>query len=238
MAETTKIFESHLVKQALKDSVLKLYPVYMIKNPIMFVVEVGMLLALGLTIYPDLFHQESVSRLYVFSIFIILLLTLVFANFSEALAEGRGKAQANALRQTQTEMKARRIKQDGSYEMIDASDLKKGHIVRVATGEQIPNDGKVIKGLATVDESAITGESAPVIKESGGDFDNVIGGTSVASDWLEVEITSEPGHSFLDKMIGLVEGATRKKTPNEIALFTLLMTLTIIFLVVILTMYP
>lgn len=125
MAETTKIFESHLVKQALKDSVLKLYPVYMIKNPIMFVVEVGMLLALGLTIYPDLFHQESVSRLYVFSIFIILLLTLVFANFSEALAEGRGKAQANALRQTQTEMKARRIKQDGSYEMIDASDLKK-----------------------------------------------------------------------------------------------------------------
>ncbi|MEB6268385.1 K(+)-transporting ATPase subunit B [Staphylococcus epidermidis] len=238
MAETTKIFESHLVKQALKDSVLKLNPVYMIKNPIMFVVEVGMLLALGLTIYPDLFHQESVSRLYVFSIFIILLLTLVFANFSEALAEGRGKAQANALRQTQTEMKARRIKQDGSYEMIDASDLKKGDIVRVETGEQIPNDGKVIKGLATVDESAITGESAPVIKESGGDFDNVIGGTSVASDWLEVEITSEPGHSFLDKMIGLVEGATRKKTPNEIALFTLLMTLTIIFLVVILTMYP
>ena len=191
MAETTKIFESHLVKQALKDSVLKLNPVYMIKNPIMFVVEVGMLLALGLTIYPDLFHQESVSRLYVFSIFIILLLTLVFANFSEALAEGRGKAQANALRQTQTEMKARRIKQDGSYEMIDASDLKKGDIVRVETGEQIPNDGKVIKG-----------------------------------------------HSFLDKMIGLVEGATRKKTPNEIALFTLLMTLTIIFLVVILTMYP
>lgn len=238
MAETTKIFESHLVKQALKDSVLKLNPVYMIKNPIMFVVEVGMLLALGLTIYPDLFHQESVSRLYVFSIFIILLLTLVFANFSEALAEGRGKAQANALRQTQTEMKARRIKQDGSYEMIDASDLKKGNIVRVETGEQIPNDGKVIKGLATVDESAITGESVPVIKESGGDFDNVIGGTSVASDWLEVEITSEPGHSFLDKMIGLVEGATRKKTPNEIALFTLLMTLTIIFLVVILTMYP
>ena len=106
------------------------------------------------------------------------------------------KAQANALRQTQTEMKARRIKQDGSYEMIDASDLKKGDIVRVETGEQIPNDGKVIKGLATVDESAITGESAPVIKESGGDFDNVIGGTSVASDWLEVEITSEPGHSF------------------------------------------
>ena len=135
-------------------------------------------------------------------------------------------------------MTARLIKEDGSYEVIDASNLKKGDIVRVETGEQIPNDGQVIRGLATVDESAITGESAPVIKESGGDFNNVIGGTSVTSDWLEIEITSEPGQSFLDKMIHLVEGATRKKTPNEIALFTLLMTLTIIFLVVIMTMYP
>lgn len=235
--ETTKIFESSLVKQALKESILKLNPKYMIKNPIMFVVEVGMLLSLVLTFFPNLFIQENVSRTYVLSIFIILLLTLIFANFSEALAEGRGKAQANALRQTQTEMTARLIKDDGSYEIIDASKLKKGDIVRVETGEQIPNDGQVIKGLATVDESAITGESAPVIKESGGDFNNVIGGTSIASDWLEIEITSEPGQSFLDKMIHLVEGATRKKTPNEIALFTLLMTLTIIFLVVILTMY-
>ncbi|MDK6298186.1 K(+)-transporting ATPase subunit B [Staphylococcus caprae] len=238
MMETTKIFESSLVKQALKESILKLNPKYMIKNPIMFVVEVGMLLSLVLTFFPNLFIQENVSRMYVLSIFIILLLTLIFANFSEALAEGRGKAQANALRQTQTEMTARLIKDDGSYEIIDASKLKKGDIVRVETGEQIPNDGQVIKGLATVDESAITGESAPVIKESGGDFNNVIGGTSIASDWLEIEITSEPGQSFLDKMIHLVEGATRKKTPNEIALFTLLMTLTIIFLVVILTMYP
>ena len=236
--KTSKIFESSLVKQALKESVVKLNPKYMVKNPIMFVVEVGMLLSFLLIFVPNLFIQEHVSRMYVLSIFIILLLTLIFANFSEALAEGRGKAQANALRQTQTEMTARLIKEDGAYEIIDASNLKKGDLVRVETGEQIPNDGQVIKGLATVDESAITGESAPVIKESGGDFNNVIGGTSVTSDWLEIEITSEPGQSFLDKMIHLVEGATRKKTPNEIALFTLLMTLTIIFLVVIMTMYP
>jgi len=236
--KTSKIFESSLVRQALKESVVKLNPKYMVKNPIMFVVEVGMLLSFLLIFVPHLFIQEHVSRMYVLSIFIILLLTLIFANFSEALAEGRGKAQANALRQTQIEMTARLIKEDGSYEVIDASNLKKGDIVRVETGEQIPNDGQVIRGLATVDESAITGESAPVIKESGGDFNNVIGGTSVTSDWLEIEITSEPGQSFLDKMIHLVEGATRKKTPNEIALFTLLMTLTIIFLVVIMTMYP
>lgn len=238
MMKTSKMFESSLVRQALKESVVKLHPKYMVKNPIMFVVEVGMLLSFLLIFVPHLFIQEHVSRMYVLSIFIILLLTLIFANFSEALAEGRGKAQANDLRQTQIEMTARLIKEDGSYEVIDASNLKKGNIVRVETGEQIPNDGQVIKGLATVDESAITGESAPVIKESGGDFNNVIGGTSVTSDWLEIEITSEPGQSFLDKMIHLVEGATRKKTPNEIALFTLLMTLTIIFLVVIMTMYP
>lgn len=238
MAQSAQSMQKDLMKQAFKESFVKMNPKYMIKNPIMFVVEVGMVLAFILIFVPDLFAQESVSRLYLLSIFIVLLLTILFANFSEALAEGRGKAQANALRQTQTNMTARRIQSDGSYETIDASDLKKGDIVRVETGEQIPNDGTVIKGIATVDESAITGESAPVIKESGGDFDNVIGGTVVASDWLEVEITSEPGHSFLDKMIGLVEGATRKKTPNEIALFTLLMTLTIIFLVVILTMFP
>ena len=219
MMKTSKIFESSLVRQALKESVVKLNPKYMVKNPIMLVVEVGMLLSFLLIFVPHLFIQEHVSRMYVLSIFIILLLTLIFANFSEALAEGRGKAQANALRQTQIEMTARLIKEDGSYEVINASNLKKGDIVRVETGEQIPNDGQVIKGLATVDESAITGESAPVIKESGGDFNNVIGGTSVTSDWLEIEITSEPGQSFLDKMIHLVEGATRKKTPNEIALF-------------------
>ena len=199
MMKTSKIFESSLVRQALKESVVKLNPKYMMKNPIMLVVEVGMLLSFLLIFVPHLFIQEHVSRMYVLSIFIILLLTLIFANFSEALAEGRGKAQANALRQTQIEMTARLIKEDGSYEVINASNLKKGDIVRVETGEQIPNDGQVIKGLATVDESAITGESAPVIKESGGDFNNVIGGTSVTSDWLEIEITSEPGQSFLDK---------------------------------------
>lgn len=238
MAQSSGGLKGDLIKEALKESVIKLNPKYMIKNPIMFVVEVGMLLAFVLIFFPNLFAQESVSRVYLFWIFIVLLLTLLFANFSEALAEGRGKAQADALRKTKTNMTARRIKTDGSYEVIDAVKLKKGDIVRVEANEQIPNDGKVIKGIATVDESAITGESAPVIKESGGDFDNVIGGTVVASDWLEIEITSEQGDSFLDQMIHLVEGATRKKTPNEIALFTLLMTLTIVFLVVILTMYP
>ncbi|WP_449463748.1 HAD-IC family P-type ATPase, partial [Streptococcus suis] len=158
--------------------------------------------------------------------------------FSEAIAEGRGKAQASALRQTQSKMTARIITHQGAYQTVDASTLKRGDRIRVEAGEQIPADGIVINGLATVDESAITGESAPVIKESGGDFSGVIGGTVVTSDWLEIEVDSEPGSSFLDKMIALVEGAERRKTPNEIALFTLLITLTIIFLVVILTLYP
>lgn len=187
---------------------------------------------------PDIFGQSQLSRGYLITIFIILLLTILFANFSEAIAEGRGKAQADSLREAQSNLTARVIDSNGLFKIVNASELKKGQHIRVENGETIPADGVVINGLATVDESAITGESAPVIKESGGDFSGVIGGTVVTSDWLEIRVESEIGTSFLDKMIALVEGAERTKTPNEIALFTLLTTLTIIFLVVIATLYP
>ncbi|MBM6859725.1 potassium-transporting ATPase subunit KdpB, partial [Clostridium saudiense] len=169
---------------------------------------------------------------------VILFITLLFANFAEAVAEGRGKAQAETLKRTQKDTKARIVYNDGTEEIINASELKKGDIVLVKAGEIIPNDGEVIDGIASVDESAITGESAPVVKESGGDFASVTGGTTVASDWLKIVITSSPGESFLDKMINMVEGASRQKTPNEIALNTLLVSLTIVFLIVIVTLHP
>ena len=174
---------------------------------------------------------------------LILFLTILFANFAESVAEGRGKAQAESLKKTQKNMKARIINKDKATNqiketIIDAIELKKDDIVLVKAGELIPSDGEVIEGIASVDESAITGESAPVVKESGGDFASVTGGTTVSSDWLKIKITSSSGESFLDKMISLVEGASRKKTPNEIALNTLLVSLTIIFLIVIVTLYP
>lgn len=238
MSRSEGTTKSSIVKRAMIDSFLKLNPAVMIKNPIMFVVEVGTFLTLLLIFVPDLFAEHALSRPYLLTVFIILVLTILFANFSESIAEGRGKAQASTLRQTQSNMMARLIKEDGSYQTVEASELKKGDFVHVAAGEQIPIDGIVTKGLATVDESAITGESAPVIKEAGGEAAEVIGGTTVASDWLDIQVNSEQGQSFLDRMIALVEGAERKKTPNEIALFTLLITLTIIFLVVVLTLYP
>ncbi|HAR6254519.1 TPA: potassium-transporting ATPase subunit KdpB [Staphylococcus pseudintermedius] len=238
MKQSSHVLNSTIVRQAIKESFIKLNPVSLIKNPIMFVVEVGMVLTLIMTIVPQIFTDGAMSRLYLFTIFIILFFTVLFSNFSEAIAEGRGKAQANSLRETKSHMIARRIVNAEVYETVDASALKRGDRILVKSGEMIPSDGTIIKGIATVDESAITGESAPVIKESGGDFSGVIGGTTVTSDWLIIEVDSEEGATFLDKMIALVEGAQRKKTPNEIALFTLLMTLTIIFLVVILTLYP
>ncbi|CDR28811.1 potassium-transporting ATPase subunit KdpB [Staphylococcus schweitzeri] len=224
--------------EAIKMSVIKLNPKLLVKNPIMFVVEIGMVLMLILICFPDVFGQSQLSRGYLITICTILLLTILFANFSEAIAEGRGKAQADSLRKTQSNLTARVIDSNGLFKIVNASELKKGQRIRVENGETIPADGVVINGLATVDESAITGESAPVIKESGGDFSGVIGGTVVNSDWLEIRVESETGTSFLDKMIALVERAERTKTPNEIALFTLLTTLTIIFLVVIATLYP
>lgn len=168
----------------------------------------------------------------------VLFVTVLFANFAESVAEGRGKAQAASLKKTQKDTQARLLLEDGTEKTVLSSELKKGDVVMVKAGEIIPGDGEVIEGIASVDESAITGESAPVVRESGGDFCSVTGGTTIVSDWLKIRITSDPGSSFLDRMIALVEGASRKKTPNEIALNTLLVSLTIIFLIVIVTLYP
>ena len=228
-----------IIKQGLLDSIKKLDVRYMIKNPVMFVVEIGFFLSVILTFAPTAFGDPDASMQVINGIVaFILLLTLLFANFAESLAEGRGKAQANTLRQTKKDMMANRILPDGSLEHIAASMLQRGDRVRVIAGETIPNDGEVIEGVATVDESAITGESAPVVKEPGGDFCSVTGGTTVTSDALLIEITSEPGASFLDKMIAMVEGASRKKTPNEIDLSTLLVSLTLIFVIVIVSLKP
>ncbi|QIK57921.1 potassium-transporting ATPase subunit KdpB [Erysipelothrix sp. HDW6A] len=228
-----------IIKTSLLGSVKKLNPKDMIKNPVMFVVEVGFVLTTLLTFFPTLFGDSDPKLRPLNGIVaVILLLTLLFANFAESIAEGRGKAQANTLRQTKKDMMANRLTSDGTIESISATHLRKGDVVIVKAGEVIPNDGEVIEGVATVDESAITGESAPVVKEPGGDFCSVTGGTTVASDQLKIVITSMPGDSFLDKMISMVEGASRKKTPNEIALSTLLVSLTIIFLIVIITLQP
>ena len=228
-----------IIKAALPESFIKLSPMYMIKNPVMFVVEIGFFITLLLTIFPTLFGEDGDNlRLYNFIVSAVLLITILFANFAEAVAEGRGKAQAESLKKTQKSTMARRILPNNSEEMVSSNDIIKGDIVLVQKGETIPNDGEIIEGFAVVDESAITGESAPVIRESGGDFSSVTGGTTVVTDWLKIRITSAPGESFLDKMITMVEGASRKKTPNEIALTTLLVSLTLIFLIVIVTLYP
>lgn len=224
---------------SIKGSFTKLSPKYMIKNPVMFVVEVGFVLCTILVFFPHLFHDKGNNlSLYNAIVALILFVTLLFANFAESVAEGRGKAQADTLKKTKKDTKARLILDDGSEKEISSSELKKGDIVLVKAGELIPGDGEIIDGIASVDESAITGESAPVTKEAGGDFASVTGGTTVVSDWIKIEISTDPGHSFLDKMISMVEGASRKKTPNEIALNTLLVSLTIIFLIVIVTLYP
>ncbi len=230
-----------ITKDILKSSILgafkKLNPKYMIKNPVMFVVEIGFLITLITTIFPTIFGDSSGLRMYNGIVTIILFVTVLFANFAESVAEGRGKAQAETLKKTKQDTKARVIYSDDSEKIINASELKKGDIVLVKAGEIIPNDGEIIDGIASIDESAITGESAPVTKEAGGDFASVTGGTTVISDWLKIKITSSPGQSFLDKMISLVEGASRQKTPNEIALNTLLICLTIIFIIVTVTLY-
>ena len=237
----TKFITRDILKDALIGSVKKLNPAYMIKNPVMFVVEIGFFISLILTIFPTLFGyigDVSHLRLYNGIVAVILLITVLFANFAESVAEGRGRAQAESLKKTKKDTQARVIRADGSEETLSSNELKKGDIVFVKAGEMIPNDGEVIEGIASVDESAITGESAPVVREAGGDFASVTGGTTVVSDWLKIRITADPGESFLDKMIKLVEGASRQKTPNEVALTTLLVGLTIIFLLVIVTLYP
>jgi len=237
--QNKKLLTPEILKQALVGSVKKLDPRYMIKNPVMFVVEIGFFITLLLTVVPTLFGETDTSlRTYNLIVSIILLVTVLFANFAESVAEGRGKAQAASLKKTQKDTEAHLLDENGNETIVPSSQLKKGDVVMVVAGEVIPGDGEVIEGIASVDESAITGESAPVVRESGGDFCSVTGGTTVVSDWLKIRITSEPGNSFLDRMIALVEGASRKKTPNEIALNTLLVSLTIIFLIVIVTLYP
>ncbi|EIQ81031.1 UNVERIFIED_CONTAM: potassium-transporting ATPase subunit KdpB [Streptococcus canis] len=244
ISRKTHFLTQEILRSSLKGAVAKLRPSYMIKNPVMFVVEVGFVLTFFLAIIPaDLQQVSQSSQLYNGIVSGILLLTLLFANFAESIAEGRGKAQAESLKKTQENMTARRLQFDQASqtfreERIEATDLQKGDIVLVKAGEIIPGDGEVIEGIASVDESAITGESAPVVKEPGGDFAFVTGGTTLASDWLKLKMTSRAGESFLDKMIALVEGASRQKTPNEIALNTLLVSLTIIFLIVIGSLYP
>lgn len=237
--DKTKFITKDILITSIKGAFAKLDPRYMIKNPVMFVVEVGFLICTMLVFFPHLFGDKGNNlSLYNAIVALILFVTLLFANFAESIAEGRGKAQAETLKKTKKDTRARLVFEDGTEKIVPSNELKKGDIVLVKTGELIPNDGEIIEGIASIDESAITGESAPVTKESGGDFASVTGGTTVVSDWIKVEITSEPGNSFLDKMISLVEGASRQKTPNEIALNTLLVSLTIIFLIVIVTLYP
>lgn len=243
MAATTtatgkKTYSKAIVVQATMDAFKKLNPATMIKNPVMFIVEVGTLITLLLSIRPDLFAAGGAGRGYNIAVFAILLFTVLFANFAEALAEGRGKAQADTLRKTKSDTTAKLVQKDGSLKQVSSTQLRKGDIVRIDAGEIIPTDGEIVQGLASIDESAITGESAPVIKEAGGDFSSVTGGTRVASDFIIVKVMTDPGESFLDRMIALVEGAKRQKTPNEIALTTLLAVLTMIFLIVIVTLVP
>ncbi|MDX2706040.1 potassium-transporting ATPase subunit KdpB [Streptomyces sp. PA03-6a] len=224
------LFDRRILRQAAVDSVRKLDPRVQVRNPVMFVVLIGTVVTL----------VESIAHptLFVWLVTVWLALTVLFANFAEAMAEGRGKAQADALRRTRTETDARRLARDGSEQRVAAAELSTGDVVVCEAGDVIPSDGEIIEGAASVDESAITGESAPVVRESGGDRSAVTGGTRVLSDRIVVRITAEPGQTFLDRMIHLVEGAKRQKTPNEIALAILLAALTIVFLPVVVTLQP
>ncbi len=229
------IFEPTLVRTAIRDSFIKLNPRLMARNPVMFVVEIGTVVTLLITI-ANIVNAQPFG--YELAITVLLLFTVLFANFAEALAEARGKAQAASLRSARSDTKARRVKDNGEVEMVSSLNLQKGDRVKVTTGEFIPGDGEIIQGIATIDESAITGESAPVVREAGTDHSGVTGGTKVLSDEIIIEITNNPGESFLDRMIKLVEGANRQKTPNEIALSILLSALTLIFLIVVATLLP
>src|SRR5512146_93506 len=234
------LFEPTIVRRALWDSVRKLNPLYQIKNPVMFVVEIGSILT-TLLFFHALSGKGEASPGFILQISIWLWITVLFANFAESMAEGRGKAQAESLRKTRREVMAKRLsapKPDAEVTKIVSSQLKKGDIVLVEAGDIIPMDGEIIEGVASVNESAVTGESAPVIRESGGDRSAVTGGTTVLSDWLVVRITTSPGETFLDRMISMVEGSQRQKTPNEIALDILLAAMTIIFLLVCVTLLP
>jgi potassium-transporting ATPase ATP-binding subunit len=230
VAEARSLFDREILRQALFDSIKKLNPLVQVKNPVMFVVLVGSVIT----------FIEAIANpgIFTWSITIWLFLTVIFANFAEAMAEGRGKAQADTLRRMRAETEARRLNPDGTETLVAAAELTMGELVVCEAGDLIPSDGEIIEGIASVDESAITGESAPVIRESGGDRSAVTGGTKVLSDRIVVRITAERGHTFLDRMITLVEGANRQKTPNEIALTILLAVLTIVFIPVVVSLQP
>ncbi|PSK90717.1 potassium-transporting ATPase subunit KdpB [Taibaiella chishuiensis] len=237
------LFSGALVATALKQSFIKLNPKSMFRNPVMFTVEIGTLIMLLVCIYIATGAKDQGSFSYNLVVFLILLLTLLFANFAEAIAEARGKAQANSLRKTREETPAKKVELVGEIFMnevhiVPSSSLRKGDLFICEAGDIIPIDGEIIEGLASIDESAITGESAPVIREAGGDKSSVTGGTKVLSDKIKVKVTTEPGESFLDKMIALVEGASRQKTPNEIALTILLAGFTLVFIIVCTTLKP
>ncbi len=236
--KSNKLFEPALVKEALKHSFIKLNPKIMFRNPVMFTVEIGTAVMLGVCIWIVCGDKTQGSLAYNLIVFGVLFLTLLFANFAEAIAEARGKAQADSLRKTREETPAKWIEAGKDVKIVPSSQLKKGDIFLCETGDTIPMDGEIIEGIATIDESAITGESAPVIRESGGDKSSVTGGTKVLSDRIKVKVTTEPGESFLDKMIALVEGASRQKTPNEIALTILLAGFTLVFIIVCVTLKP
>jgi K+-transporting ATPase ATPase B chain len=233
-AKSLSIFDPTIVVPALGESFKKLNPVHMVKNPVMFVTEVGALITTVLIFT----GSQGEPLKFLVQITLWLWFTVVFANFAEAMAEGRGKAQADTLRKTRTQTYANRLVKGGATEKVSADKLRKDDVVVVTAGELIPGDGDIIEGAATVDESAITGESAPVVREAGGDRSSVTGGTRVLSDVVKIVITSNPGETFIDRMIALVEGAERQKTPNEIALTILLAALTIIFLFVCVTLMP
>ncbi|HTK29256.1 MAG TPA: potassium-transporting ATPase subunit KdpB [Vicinamibacterales bacterium] len=234
-AARRSLWDRAIVRTAALDAVGKLHPRTMMKNPVMFVVEAGSALTTLALVRDAVLQRAAIG--FELQIAVWLWLTVWFANFAEAMAEGRGKAQAESLRRTRTETTATRLR-GGSREIVPAASLRKDDLVFVAAGEFIPADGEIVEGVASVDESAITGESAPVIRESGGDRSAVTGGTRVLSDWIKVRVTADPGHSFLDRMIALVEGAERQKTPNEIALNILLAGLTIVFLLAVVTLQP
>lgn len=250
MTKSTSLFAKDLMLEALKESFVKLNPKLLFKNPVMFTVEIGTAIMAGVSLWILVGEKSQGSFGYNFIIFLILFLTLLFANFAEAIAEARGKAQADSLRKTREETSAKVVKSEmrnvEKFSLLDpshilyltSSQLKKGDIFICEAGDIIPADGEVIEGLATIDESAITGESAPVIREAGGDKSSVTGGTKVLSDKIIVRVTTEQGESFLDKMIALVEGASRQKTPNEIALTILLAGFTLVFIIVTVTLKP
>jgi potassium-transporting ATPase ATP-binding subunit len=237
---TASLFQADLVKTALREAIVKLKPSVMVRNPVMFTVEIGTFVMLAVCVWILLGEKSQGSLGYNFVVFVVLFLTLIFANFAEAIAEARGKAQADSLRKTREETPAKLSPQtpDGGFKIVSSSLLKKGDVFVCEAGDVIPSDGEIIEGLATIDESAITGESAPVIRESGGDKSSVTGGTKVLSDRIKVVVTTEQGESFLDKMIALVEGASRQKTPNEIALTILLAGFTLVFIIVTITLKP